>query len=634
MSPPFLDDARNYQKGSVADCKNMCMNSDQPNKADFEFAALFDGGQCKCITSDAAMSTSAPNLEVDSSFCGMTCENTDEACGGQYQIGQAARHVSIYKLPQPELDWIVLEIRHADPYLTICEVEAFSEDEKLQFSSASQSSTYPGPFEAYRAIDGCKNTQNTVAASGCCAHTNGPSSGSWWKAMLSVPVGKAVTKLALYNRDGMEFRLAGADIYVDGRHVAKVPSDHKTKYELSLFNTVVVEIRHADPYLTICEVEAFSEDEKLQFSSASQSSTYPGPFEAYRAIDGCKNTQNNVAASGCCAHTNGPSSGSWWKAMLSVPVGKAVTKLALYNRDGMEFRLAGADIYVDGRHVAKVPSDHKTKYELSLFNTVVVEIRHADPYLTICEVEAFSEDEKLQFSSASQSSTYPGPFEAYRAIDGCKNTQNNVAASGCCAHTNGPSSGSWWKAMLSVPVGKAVTKLALYNRDGMEFRLAGADIYVDGRHVAKVPSDHKTKYELSLFNTVVVEIRHADPYLTICEVEAFSEDEKLQFSSASQSSTYPGPFEAYRAIDGCKNTQNNVAASGCCAHTNGPSSGSWWKAMLSVPVGKAVTKLALYNRDRMEFRLAGAVVYFDGKPVAHVPVAHQLKYELLLFNQV
>ena len=88
----------------------------------------------------------------------------------------------------------------------------------------------------------------------------------------------------------------------------------------------------------------------------------------YRAIDNCMNTQNNVVASGCYSYANAPQTAeySWWKTTLSVPVGKLVTKLVLYNRQGLEQRLAGAEIFVDGRSVAKVPSSHQIIYELSL----------------------------------------------------------------------------------------------------------------------------------------------------------------------------------------------------------------------------------------------------------------------------
>ncbi|ROI15876.1 Fucolectin-4 [Anabarilius grahami] len=289
--------------------------------------------------------------------------------------------------------------------------------------------------------------------------------------------------------------------------------------------------------------------------TAVQSSTYDQLTAAHNAVDGNRNSDYHR---GSCSHTKGDRN-PWWRVdLLNV---YSVTRVSITNRgDCCAERINGAQIRIGNSlenygnnnqlaaTVVSIPLGQTKTFEFKPINGryVNISIPGRYEYLTLCEVEVFARN--LAFGgTAVQSSTYDHLTAAQNAVDGNRNSDYH---SGSCSHTNADWD-PWWRVdLLNV---YKISRVVITNRgDCCPERLNGAQIRIgnslenngnNNQLAATVgpipPGETRTfKFHPIKGRYVNIFIPWRTEHLTLCELEVFSEKNKLYYKQKMSPSTF------------------------------------------------------------------------------------------------
>ncbi|KAM9309956.1 uncharacterized protein KZ484_025880 [Pholidichthys leucotaenia] len=285
---------------------------------------------------------------------------------------------------------------------------------------------------------------------------------------------------------------------------------------------------------------------------ATQSRRYEGSWDvfgaAYNAIDGNRESRFNY---GSCTHTHGETN-PWWRVDLLDSY--IITSVTITNRgDCCHDMINGAEIHIgndlkdNGAANPRVHVIHSMPAGSSLnipFSSRVegryVTVLLPGPHraLTLCEVEVYGyraptgENLALQ-GKASQSSQYRDvPSDAYKAIDGNRNSNFELASCSCTMIEREP----WWR--LDLRKTHKVFSVKVINRDSYAERLNGAEIRI-GDSLDNNGNNNPRCAVISSIGPSGVEEFHCngkngmdgryvnivipgrDEFLTLCEVEVY-----------------------------------------------------------------------------------------------------------------
>ncbi|XP_034001628.1 pentraxin fusion protein-like [Trematomus bernacchii] len=268
---------------------------------------------------------------------------------------------------------------------------------------------------------------------------------------------------------------------------------------------------------------------------------------AYNAIDG--NRESNYFAGSCTLTVE--MTNPWWRVDLLESY--IVTSIIITNRgDCCPKRLNGAEIHIGNslqdngaaNPVAAVIPHIPVGRSLKITFTGLVEGRFVTVVLpglkrilTLCEVEVYgyrspTEENLAIQGKAAQSSVYQA-FDAYKAIDGNRDSMSSSTADGSCSVTD-TDFNPWWR--LTLPKTHKVFSVKITNRNEYHERLNGAEIRIGDSLVnngadnprfaviTRIPAGETVEFQVSNGmdgRYVYIGIPGREEFLTLCEVEVF-----------------------------------------------------------------------------------------------------------------